>query len=178
MQLTSNMTQYGYNLAGWILKTNRCALSDSVEVNDLAHDFFVILLSYPDSIDPGLAIKMARYDLFDLLRTKKYFFTIADRNRAEGDPRDKVILVGDACGFWRKEAESAVDKMINRISAKQAVSYLKYIPRHQREIVVKYYLKGMSGKDIAAEYGVTPSAIRHAIGKGLKILQRHVLQGE
>jgi RNA polymerase sigma-70 factor (ECF subfamily) len=133
-------------------------LSDPGAAEDAVQETLIAIHTHRATYDPGLpftawAHGIARYKLIDEYRRAK---------------RRATVPLDEACDlFSRDETEAA--------AARRDVSkLLARLPRPQRRLVERIKLEGSSVAEVAAEHGMSESAVKVNVHRAIRALNRAV----
>ncbi|HEX9257976.1 MAG TPA: SigE family RNA polymerase sigma factor [Acidimicrobiales bacterium] len=152
---------YTHHLTG-LVRLGTLLIGDRHAAEDLAHEAFVRLYRSWDRIDdPAKAMPYLRTTMVNLARGRHRHSLVALKHE-EAPPRD---------------AASAEDVALGRVSRGAVMAALHALPERQREcLVLRHYLRMTEG-EIAGVLGVSVGSVRTHTKRGLATLER-VLGGQ
>ncbi|MDT4911225.1 MAG: hypothetical protein QOC66_353 [Pseudonocardiales bacterium] len=138
-------------------------VDDIASAEDVVQDAFVALHKRSGGLrEPEAALAYLRASVVNLSRSVLRRRQVARKHLRVAEP----------------EATASADHdVLLRDEHRAALTAVKALPRHQREVLVLRYWSGLSEREIAAALGISAGSVKSAASRGLAALQR-VLGGE
>lgn len=133
-------------------------VDDVASAEDVVQDAFIALHRRADTLrDPQAALAY--------LRT-----TVLNRSRSVLRRRQ---VVRKHLRVAEPEATAAADdEVLVREEHRAALSAVRRLPRHQREVLVLRYWSGLSEREIAQTLGISAGSVKSAASRGLAAVQK------
>jgi RNA polymerase sigma-70 factor (sigma-E family) len=147
----------------YLVRLATLLVDDRASAEDVVQDAFVALHKRQDTLrDPEAALGYLRASVVNLSRSVLRKRQVARRHLKVAEP----------------EASASADhEVLLRDEHRAALTAVRALPRHQREVLILRYWSGLSEREIAQALGIAPGSVKSAASRGLATLQR-VLGGE
>jgi RNA polymerase sigma-70 factor (sigma-E family) len=138
-------------------------VDDVTSAEDVVQDAFVALHRRSGALrDPDAALAYLRASVVNLSRSVLRRRQVARKHLKVAEP----------------EATAAADHdVLVRDEHRAAVTAVRALPRHQREVLILRYWSGLSEREIAQTLGISAGSVKSAASRGMATLHR-VLGGE
>ena len=133
-------------------------VDDVASAEDVVQDAFIALHRRADTLrDPDAALAYLRTSVLNLSRSVMRRRQVARKHLRVAEP----------------EATAPADHdVLVREEHRAALSAVRRLPRHQREVLVLRYWSGLSEREIAQTLGISTGSVKSAASRGLAAVQK------
>jgi RNA polymerase sigma-70 factor (sigma-E family) len=142
----------------YLVRLAALLVDDIASAEDVVQDAFLALHRRADGLrDPDAALGYLRASVVNLSRSVLRRRQVARKHLKVSEP----------------EATAAADHdVLVRDEHRAALTAVRALPRHQREVLILRYWSGLSEREIAQALGISQGSVKSAASRGMATLHR------
>jgi RNA polymerase sigma-70 factor (sigma-E family) len=142
----------------YLVRLAALLVDDIASAEDVVQDAFLALHRRADGLrDPDAALGYLRASVVNLSRSVLRRRQVARKHLKVSEP----------------EATAAADHdVLVRDEHRAALTAVRALPRHQREVLILRYCSGLSEREIAQALGISQGSVKSAASRGMATLHR------